>query len=85
MLLLQVTPGHIRVEWHPRGDQTVVRDTRVHLADRSIMPGDVVRRYVKGKDTQRGIVRDMQIIANAHIVGTDQVSYIFRQRKCLST
>ena len=37
------------------------------------MPGDVVRRYIRGQDTQRGIVRDVSVTCNAQIVGSDQV------------
>ena len=43
--------GTIRVAWHPSGDEQVVKEAKVGLADRSLMPGDVVRRLIKGKET----------------------------------
>lgn len=46
---------------------------KVHLADRTLMPGDVVRRMIKGKDTQRGYCRDIELTACAQVIGTKQV------------
>jgi ubiquitin-conjugating enzyme E2 O len=37
------------------------------------MPGDVVRRMIKGKDTQRGYCRDIKVTACVQVVGTKQV------------
>ena len=37
------------------------------------MPGDVVRRLVKNKDTQRGYCRSVEVFATVQIVGTKQV------------
>ena len=51
--------GRIRVAWHPNGEEEVVREKNVGLADRSLMPGDVVRRLIAGKDTQRGRILKM--------------------------
>lgn len=49
------------------------RSSQVHLADRTLMPGDVVRRMIKGKDTQRGYCRDIELTACVQVVGTKQV------------
>ena len=38
-----VKAGQIRVAWYPQGLEEVVPEKKVHLADRSLMPGDVVR------------------------------------------
>ncbi|KAJ9574645.1 hypothetical protein L9F63_008177, partial [Diploptera punctata] len=65
--------GHIRVAWHPTGVEEVIPERKVHLADRSLMPGDVVRRMIKGKDTQRGYCRDIKVTASVQVVGTKQV------------
>lgn len=46
---------------------------QVHLADRTLMPGDVVRRMIKGKDTQRGYCRDIELNACVQVIGTKQV------------
>jgi len=48
-------------------------DFQVHLADRTLMPGDVVRRMIKGKDTQRGYCRDIELTACVQVIGTKQV------------
>lgn len=37
------------------------------------MPGDVVRRMIKGKDTQRGYCRDIELNACVQVIGTKQV------------
>ncbi|XP_025601768.2 (E3-independent) E2 ubiquitin-conjugating enzyme isoform X2 [Athalia rosae] len=37
------------------------------------MPGDVVRRMIKGKDTQRGYCRDIELTACVQVMGTKQV------------
>ena len=38
-----VKAGQVRVSWYPHGREEVVSDKKVHLADRSLMPGDIVR------------------------------------------
>lgn len=37
------------------------------------MPGDVVRRMIKGKDTQRGYCRDIELSACVQVIGSKQV------------
>ena len=46
---------------------------QLNLADRSLMPGDVVRRFVRGRDTQRGYCRRVAVFCSVQIMGTDQV------------
>uniref|UniRef100_T1JBM6 Probable D-lactate dehydrogenase, mitochondrial n=1 Tax=Strigamia maritima TaxID=126957 RepID=T1JBM6_STRMM len=65
--------GHVRIAWHPRGDEEVLAERKVFLADRALMPGDVVRRVIKGKDTQRGYCRTVDVKASVQVVGTRQV------------
>ncbi|CAD6215584.1 GSCOCG00000396001-RA-CDS [Cotesia congregata] len=65
--------GEIRVVWHPSGVKELINSKKVHLADRSLMPGDVVRRMIKGKDTQRGYCRDIELTACVQVIGTKQV------------
>ncbi|CAB0012759.1 unnamed protein product [Nesidiocoris tenuis] len=69
----KIKKGHIRVAWHPTGAEEVVPERKVGLADRSLMPGDVVRRMIKGKDTQRGYCRHMEVTASIQIVGTRHI------------
>ncbi|XP_037293692.1 (E3-independent) E2 ubiquitin-conjugating enzyme isoform X3 [Manduca sexta] len=68
-----VQKGEIRVVWHPSGTERVISEKSVGLADRSLMPGDVVRRLIAGKDTQRGYCRDIVMTAALQIVGTKHV------------
>ncbi|XP_063972384.1 (E3-independent) E2 ubiquitin-conjugating enzyme UBE2O [Diachasmimorpha longicaudata] len=65
--------GEIRVVWHPSGVEELVNCKKVLLADRTLMPGDVVRRMIKGKDTQRGYCRDIELTACVQVIGTKQV------------
>lgn len=37
------------------------------------MPGDVVRRLISGKDTQKGYCREVKVVADARIKGTNYV------------
>lgn len=48
-------------------------DFQIGLSDRSLMPGDVVRRLIPGKDTQRGYCRNIHVTACVQVVGTKQV------------
>lgn len=43
------------------------------MADRTLMPGDVVRRLIPGKDTQRGYCRDIFVKADVRILGSKYV------------
>lgn len=65
--------GEIRACWHPDGLEEIVKQTKVGLADRTLMPGDVVRRMIPGKDTQRGYCHEIFVKADVKIVGTKYV------------
>uniref|UniRef100_A0A8D8MRR4 (E3-independent) E2 ubiquitin-conjugating enzyme n=2 Tax=Culex pipiens TaxID=7175 RepID=A0A8D8MRR4_CULPI len=65
--------GEIRACWHPDGQIEVVKQCKVGLADRTLMPGDVVRRMIKGKDTQRGYCHEILVKADVKIAGTKLV------------
>ncbi|XP_026317784.1 (E3-independent) E2 ubiquitin-conjugating enzyme UBE2O [Hyposmocoma kahamanoa] len=68
-----IQKGEIRVVWHPSGTERVISEKSVGLSDRSLMPGDVVRRMIAGKDTQRGYCREIIMTAALQIVGTKHV------------
>lgn len=68
-----IQKGEIRVVWHPSGVERVISEKTVGLADRSLMPGDVVRRLIAGKDTQRGYCRDIIMTAALQVVGTKHI------------
>ncbi|XP_067617063.1 (E3-independent) E2 ubiquitin-conjugating enzyme UBE2O isoform X2 [Eurosta solidaginis] len=65
--------GEVRVAWYPGGKEEVQPEGAVALADRTLMPGDVVRRLVPGKDTQRGYCRDISMHADVKVLGTKYV------------
>ncbi|XP_063888903.1 (E3-independent) E2 ubiquitin-conjugating enzyme UBE2O-like isoform X1 [Scylla paramamosain] len=69
----KVTKGSIRVAWYPKGEEQVLPERKVGLADRSLMPGDVVRRLIRGKDTQRGYCRQVHVTSSVQVVGTNLV------------
>ena len=45
------------------------------LTDRSLMPGDVVRRLISEKDSQRGFVESISAKCHVKILGTEQWIY----------
>ena len=46
---------------------------QIKLADRSLMPGDVVRRLIAGQDSQRGYVRNTKVRCHVQIMGKGHV------------
>ncbi|KAM7362548.1 (E3-independent) E2 ubiquitin-conjugating enzyme UBE2O [Cochliomyia hominivorax] len=65
--------GEIRVVWYPEFKETIQSENSIGLADRTLMPGDVVRRLVPGKETQRGYCRDINMKADVKVLGTKYV------------
>ncbi|KAG4067201.1 hypothetical protein HA402_000192 [Bradysia odoriphaga] len=65
-----VKKGEIRVAWHPQGSVEVIEEQYIGLADRTLMPGNVVRRIGPGKDTQKGYCRHVFVSADVRIKGT---------------
>ncbi|XP_073814917.1 (E3-independent) E2 ubiquitin-conjugating enzyme UBE2O [Musca autumnalis] len=65
--------GEVRVAWYPRGSYEVNSESSIGLVDRTLMPGDVVRRLVRGKETQRGYCRDINMKADVRVLGTKYV------------
>ncbi|ESO05699.1 hypothetical protein HELRODRAFT_191359 [Helobdella robusta] len=46
----------VRVAWHPTGKTEVIKEEKLKLVDRSLVPGDVVRRMIQGQESQKGYV-----------------------------
>ncbi|KAH9494433.1 hypothetical protein Btru_022138 [Bulinus truncatus] len=67
--------GTVRVAWHPTGKETVVAENKVHLVDRSLMPGDIVRHLIQGQETQCGFVTDVDIRCHVHVLRTNKYIY----------
>ncbi|XP_063816485.1 (E3-independent) E2 ubiquitin-conjugating enzyme [Pseudophryne corroboree] len=62
--------GYVRVQWYPEGIRQDVKETKLKLEDRSLVPRDVVRR-VSTKDSQCGTVIDVNIDCMVKVVGTN--------------
>ncbi|XP_034488220.1 (E3-independent) E2 ubiquitin-conjugating enzyme UBE2O [Drosophila innubila] len=70
--------GEVRVAFYPEGKETVRAEKSIGLADRTLMPGDVVRRRLPGEkhmSGQAGYVRDVNVRADVKVLGT---KYIIR-------
>uniref|UniRef100_A0A1A9WYQ4 UBIQUITIN_CONJUGAT_2 domain-containing protein n=1 Tax=Glossina brevipalpis TaxID=37001 RepID=A0A1A9WYQ4_9MUSC len=65
--------GDLRVIWYPEGQDATVKENSVGLADRTLMPGDIVRRMVPGKFTQRGYCSNIRMWADVRVLGTKYV------------
>ncbi|CAH1115912.1 unnamed protein product [Phaedon cochleariae] len=65
--------GQIRVLWSNTSREQVWKQNKVRLMSRNIIPGDIVRRLEKGKETQRGYCKEATQVATVQIVGTDKV------------
>ncbi|KAF7284596.1 hypothetical protein GWI33_021878 [Rhynchophorus ferrugineus] len=65
--------GQIRVLWSNSSREQIWRQSTVRLINRSIIPGDIVRRLEKDKETQRGYCKETKQVATIQIVGTDKV------------
>ena len=46
---------------------------QARLSDRSLMPGDVVRRLIEGQESQRGFVADTRVRCHVQVVGRNRV------------
>ncbi|KAE8577004.1 hypothetical protein XENTR_v10004397 [Xenopus tropicalis] len=62
--------GYVRVQWYPEGIKQDVRENKLKLEDRSLVPRDVVRR-MGTKDSQCGTVIDVNIDCVVKVVGTN--------------
>ncbi|ALC45839.1 CG10254 [Drosophila busckii] len=68
--------GDVRVAFYPDGKETVRAEKSIGLADRTLMPGDVVRRRLPGQKQmsgQAGYVRDVSVRADVKVLGTKYV------------
>uniref|UniRef100_A0A8C2H7I6 (E3-independent) E2 ubiquitin-conjugating enzyme n=1 Tax=Cyprinus carpio TaxID=7962 RepID=A0A8C2H7I6_CYPCA len=66
--------GFVRVQWYPEGTKQDVRETKLKLEDRSIVPRDFVRR-MNSNDKQCGIVTNINTECAVKLVGTNCVLY----------
>ncbi|XP_069510781.1 (E3-independent) E2 ubiquitin-conjugating enzyme [Ambystoma mexicanum] len=66
--------GFVRVQWYPEGNKQAIKESRLKLEDRSVVPRDVVRRMCSN-DSQCGVVIDANIDCAVKLVGTNCVLY----------
>ncbi|XP_022179358.1 (E3-independent) E2 ubiquitin-conjugating enzyme UBE2O-like [Myzus persicae] len=65
--------NEIKVIWHPNGTEEIISDDKVVLMDRSLMPGDVVRKVSEGKPSQFGYCENIDIYATVKILNTNKI------------
>lgn len=65
--------GEIRVWWSISSREQIWKQSKVKLINRSILPGDIVRRIIQGQETQRGYCKSAKQLVTLQIVGTDKV------------
>ncbi|KAH8419184.1 hypothetical protein KR222_009243 [Zaprionus bogoriensis] len=71
-----LSKGEVRVAFYPDGKEVVLAEKSIGLVDRTLMPGDVVRRHLPGQkhlSGQAGYVRDVNVRADVKILGTKYV------------
>lgn len=71
----RVQVGKVKVAWHPSGKETVFPENKLQLVDRSLMPGDVVRRLIPGQKSQSGYIMDMDVYSHLRILRTNKYIY----------
>ncbi|XP_025196144.1 (E3-independent) E2 ubiquitin-conjugating enzyme UBE2O-like [Melanaphis sacchari] len=65
--------NEIKVIWHPNGAEEIISDDKVVLMDRSLMPGDVVRKVSENKPSQFGYCENIDIYATVKILNTNKI------------
>ncbi|KRF83602.1 (E3-independent) E2 ubiquitin-conjugating enzyme UBE2O isoform X2 [Drosophila virilis] len=71
-----LSKGEVRVAFYPDGKEIVRTEKSIGLVDRTLMPGDVVRRRLPGQkhmSGQAGYVRDVNVRADVKVLGTKYV------------
>ncbi|XP_075418366.1 (E3-independent) E2 ubiquitin-conjugating enzyme isoform X2 [Tenrec ecaudatus] len=66
--------GYVRVQWYPEGVKQHVKETKLKLEDRSVVPRDVVR-HMRPTDSQCGTVIDVNIDCAVKLIGTNCIIY----------
>nr|XP_005993275.1 PREDICTED: (E3-independent) E2 ubiquitin-conjugating enzyme isoform X2 [Latimeria chalumnae] len=66
--------GYVRVEWYPDGKKQDVKETKLKLEDRCVVPRDMVRR-MGSSDSQCGTVIDVNIECAVKLVGSNCILY----------
>ncbi|XP_007910264.1 (E3-independent) E2 ubiquitin-conjugating enzyme UBE2O [Callorhinchus milii] len=75
--------GFVRVQWYPEGGKQDVKETKLKLEDRSLMPRDLVRRIGPNADSQCGTVVDVNMECTLKILGTNYILHPVNSRDLL--
>jgi len=65
--------GQIVVCWYPSGNEETLSLSKVKLADRSLLPGDVVKFSNVSKGTQKGFVSNVEVVASVKVLVANQI------------
>ncbi|XP_048575848.1 (E3-independent) E2 ubiquitin-conjugating enzyme UBE2O isoform X2 [Nematostella vectensis] len=66
--------GQIVVCWYPSGQEETVSISKIQLADRSLLPGDVVKHADQSRPIkQKGFISDVEVIASVKVIAANQV------------
>lgn len=72
--------GYVRVQWYPEGGKQDVKELKLKLEDRSLMPRDLVRRMGPNTDNQCGTVIDVNMECTLKILGTNYILHPVNSR-----
>ncbi|XP_072882597.1 (E3-independent) E2 ubiquitin-conjugating enzyme UBE2O [Hemitrygon akajei] len=72
--------GYVRVQWYPEGGKQDVKEVKLKLEDRSLMPRDLVRRMGPNTDNQCGTVIDVNMECTLKILGTNYILHPVNSR-----
>ncbi|XP_043944973.1 (E3-independent) E2 ubiquitin-conjugating enzyme [Protopterus annectens] len=75
-----VRRDYVRVQWYPEGIKQDVKESKLKLEDRSVVPRDVVRR-MSPIDSQCGTIIDVNIECAVKLVGTNHALYPVNSRE----
>ncbi|XP_067859879.1 (E3-independent) E2 ubiquitin-conjugating enzyme UBE2O isoform X1 [Heptranchias perlo] len=72
--------GYVRVQWYPEGGKQDVKEIKLKLEDRSLMPRDLVRRMGPNAGNQCGTVIDVNMECTLKILGTNYILHPVNSR-----
>ncbi|XP_015778491.1 PREDICTED: (E3-independent) E2 ubiquitin-conjugating enzyme-like [Acropora digitifera] len=60
--------GQIVVCWYPSGNEETLSTSKVKLADRSLLPGDVIKFFDVTRGTQKGFITNVEVVASVKVL-----------------
>ncbi|XP_068716631.1 (E3-independent) E2 ubiquitin-conjugating enzyme-like [Montipora capricornis] len=65
--------GQIVVCWYPSGNEETLSIGKVKLADRSLLPGDVIKYFDINQGTQKGFISNVEVVASVKVLLANQI------------